>query len=136
MQCVISNIIATAASNEGLCDFQTSKSTPKAFERLTGDPNAVHVGLRSRVEREGFPSGYDFALAPQAIDRLSDIGATYGLGVVGKLRYGAGEYEQPTVSSKFEAANLAQQASMALEGDDRPGSARRGRTNGGDRGGM
>lgn len=81
----------------------------EAFHRLIGDPGAVHVGLRSRVGRDGFPSGYALALAPQAIDRLSDLGAIYGLIVVGRLRYGAGEYEQPSVSSKLEAAFMAQQ---------------------------
>jgi hypothetical protein len=82
---------------------------PKAFERQIGDPHAVHVGLRSRVERDGYPDGFALALAPQAIDRLSDLGAIYGLSVVGRLRYGAGEYEQPSVSSKLEAAFMAKQ---------------------------
>jgi hypothetical protein len=76
---------------------------PETYARIVGDPGAVHVGLRDRVERLGFPEGYELALDPQVVDRVSDLAAIYGLRVIGRLRYGAGERVQPVEWSKLDA---------------------------------
>jgi hypothetical protein len=80
---------------------------PQTYERVVGDPNAIHIGLSSRVDRLGFPAGYDLALAFEVVDRLSKLGEIYGLRVVGTLNYGGGAFRQPTEWSRLEAAYLA-----------------------------
>jgi hypothetical protein len=83
------------------------KIDPQNYERAIGDWTAVHIGLKSRVDRLGFPAGYDVAFATSVVERLSKLGEIYGLRLVSMLGEGGFAYRQPTEWSKLEAALMA-----------------------------
>jgi hypothetical protein len=83
------------------------KINPQNYERTIGDSTAVHIGLSSRVDRLGFPDGYELALATSVVERLSKLGEIYGLRLVGMLGEGGFSFRQPTEFSKLEAALMA-----------------------------
>jgi hypothetical protein len=49
------------------------------FERRLGNVDAIHVGLKSSIAQGGYPSGYELALAEEAVRRLCAVGRVYSL---------------------------------------------------------
>lgn len=75
-----------------------------------GDAEAVHIGLRSRVQAGGYPHGYDRVVHVVAVQRLASVAEAYGLGQLTNLFQGPPERIQPVSYSALEAYFMAEQA--------------------------